>query len=55
MNPETIKNDKNNNMFLAPGSLDKKLKGDCIPDEVRKELELPQDMKGFEIDFNVVR
>lgn len=37
------------------GSLDKKLKGDCIPDEVRKELELPQDMKGFEIDFNVVR
>lgn len=36
-------------------SLEKKLKGDCIPDEVRKELELPQDMKGFEIDFNVVR
>ena len=26
---------------------------DSIPDELRKELNLPKDMKGFEIDFNV--
>ena len=30
-------------------------KKDSIPDEVRKELGLPQDMMGFEIDFNEVR
>ena len=28
---------------------------DAIPDELRKELNLPKDMKGFEIDFNEVR
>ena len=28
---------------------------DSIPDELRKELNLPKDMKGFEIDFNEVR
>ena len=35
---EAVKNTRDANM---QSSLDKKLKGDCIPDEVRKELELP--------------
>ena len=38
---------------VEPNKKNKKL--DSIPDELRKELNLPKDMQGFEIDFNEVR
>ena len=44
--------------IAATGGLEygkKKNNKDPIPDEIRKELNLPKDMKGFEIDFNEVR
>ena len=36
------------------GMSDKRNRGDAIPDEIRQELNLPKDMKGFEIDYNQV-
>ena len=35
--------------------IDKLNEGDAIPEEIRKELNLPKDMKGFEIDYNQIR
>ena len=35
--------------------IDKLNEGDSIPEEIRKELNLPEDMKGFEIDYNQIR
>ena len=37
------------------GAEDKNKKLDSIPDDIRKELNLPSDMMGFEIDFEEVR
>ena len=34
------------------GGLEKLNEGNSIPEEIRKELNLPKDMKGFEIDYN---
>jgi len=39
----------------SAGAEDKNKKLDSIPDDIRKELNLPQDMMGFEIDFEEVR
>ena len=33
----------------------RKLNGDIIPDDLKKELNLPQDMSQYEIDFTEVR
>ena len=41
---------------IAQGTgIDKLNEGDSIPLEIRKEFNLPKDMKGFEIDFTEVR
>ena len=36
-------------------TLNKRNESNAIPEEIRQELNLPKDMKGFEIDFNQVR